>query len=66
MLDRPSAQRTLPVRLCDIRPSVLLLATQDVPTSQRDGRVLAAAWEPSDTTYYVSPDAAELLSEISA
>lgn len=66
MLERPSDQRTLPVRLCDIRPEVRMLATQEVPTQQRDDDVLAAAWQPSDETYYVSPGAASMLAEILA
>jgi hypothetical protein len=47
------------VKLTDIPRAARVAAAQSVPTSQRDPDVLAAAFDPSDATYWVPAQAVE-------
>lgn len=63
-LRAPSTTRPLPVRLCDIPLSVRAHAAQQAArTADQEERtsLLAAALNPSDTTYYVQAEAEPLL-----
>ena len=63
-LTSPTRARTLPVRLTDIPLNVRAHAAQTIArTANPDERadILAAAIAPTDTLYYVRPEAATLL-----
>lgn len=67
MLERPSATRTLPVRLTEIRLDVRVAAAHRELAAGDDGvLLLAAAVQPSSVTYYVHWSAEPLLREIAA
>lgn len=66
MLDQPSDQRQLAVRLTDIRPEIRTSAAQRCARTQPDKALLllAAALKPSDTTYFIHGSAAAHLARI--
>ncbi len=69
-LTHPERGRDLPVRLTDIRPSVLYKAAREASRLEtepsRIDDLLSAACHPSDDVYYVTPDAAEILERVAA
>lgn len=69
-LQHPDRTRSLPVRLCDLKPEVLrhaamLAAKQETDPSEVD-LILHAALCPSDHVFYVKADARPLLERIAA
>lgn len=67
-LEHPSLSRILPVCLDRIRPEVRYRAAQQIAErSPGDGaECLYAALHPSDTTYWVELEAAEILARVAA
>lgn len=69
-LSLPDRGRTLPVRLCDLRPEVLQHAARLAARNETDPdaafALLNAALRPSDRVFYVSDTARDLLDEIAA
>ena len=69
-LTEPVRGRNLPVRLCDLKPSVLHKAAREAAKKETTiGAVddlLSAACHPSNEVYYVTPDALPILERIAA
>lgn len=61
-LREPSTQRTLPVTLREVRLEVRLAAVRALGASED---LFAAAFEPSDTVYYLRPSGIDLLRKVS-
>lgn len=66
-LDVRSSQRSLPVTLPEIRIDVRLAAARLVMGREGgDEDLLAAAFDPSDTVYWIAESAAARLREVAA
>lgn len=69
-LAHPDRSRSLPVRLCDLKPEVLrhaaMLAARDEADPGMVDQILHAALCPSDRVFYVSESAIPILEKVAA